>query len=80
MSSSSGILSPRTALPLSVSTRFFLSPSLTMSARPFLLSHPTATLSMPPDMAWARASMSMEPPASEIRFTATLSGSPSTTD
>ena len=78
-SASSGISDESMLRPLSVSTSFLESPSLTMSARFFLLSHPTAILSAPPGMASARAFMSMLPPAASMHLMATLSGSPDST-
>ncbi len=78
-SSSSGMRESFSAFPFSVRTRALDSPSLTMSASPFLLSHPTATLSIPPDIFSASSSMPMRPPFAEMRFTAALSGRPSST-
>ena len=73
--SSSGMSLDSAERPLSVRRRTFASSSLTMSASPFLLSHPTAILSAPPGMTPASASMEMLPPAASIALTAVLSGS-----
>ena len=78
-SSSSGILEPSMSLPVWVRTIVFTPSSARMSARPFLLSQPTAILPMPSGMAASMSAMGMLPPLSPMTVMATLSGRPTET-